>query len=153
MKTWSWQETPATLSKIDFQVSPSFELSLTPFMILVLRLKLLMLHKNIGKKHKIHSSRRKTQEHLNSLNLLHPLPLIQSPSCLLLSSKLTALRSWVATSPLDPNTSIAKQQHLSNHHVVLQKFSQLSLNSMYANYLLSSMPTWITIISKIWPLE
>jgi hypothetical protein len=52
------------LSKIDFQVSPSFELSLTPFMILVLRLKLLTLHKNIGKKHKIHSSRRKTQEHL-----------------------------------------------------------------------------------------
>jgi hypothetical protein len=77
METWSWQEAPATPSKIDFQVSPSFELSLT------LRFKLLTLHKNIGKKHKIHCSRRKTQKHLNSLNFL---PLIQSPSCLLPSS-------------------------------------------------------------------
>ncbi len=109
MKTWSWQESPATPSKIDFQVSPSFELSLTP------RFKLLTLH-NIGKKHKIHCSRRKTQKHLNSLNFLHPLPLIQSPSCLLLSSN---TKPWEDEQSHHHWTPTLLLQSNSSHHITL----------------------------------
>jgi hypothetical protein len=68
------------LVKLIFKCHPHLNWALPP------RFKLLTLHKNIGKKHKIHCSRRKTQKHLNYLNFLHPLPVIQSPSCLLLLS-------------------------------------------------------------------
>jgi hypothetical protein len=110
MKTWSWQETPATLSKIDFQVSPSFELSLT------LRFKLLTLHKNIGRKHKIHCSRRKTQKHFNSLNFLHPLPLFHSPSCLLLLSN---TKPWEDEQSHHHWTPTLVLQSNSTHHITL----------------------------------
>lgn len=97
------------LSKIDFEVSPSFELNLT------LRFKLLTLNKNIGKKHKIHCSRRKTQKHWNSRNFLHPLPLIQSPCLLLLSNT----KPWEDEQSHHHWTPTLVLQSNSTHHITL----------------------------------